>query len=95
MSKRIAGVGHKTPPDYELAGDWHLAAVKGRGLVTILAGGTCIFGLALILGVVARGILQGVGGVKRALARFLIRAAGGKRYKMGWGELENWGAGES
>ena len=61
ISKRDTGVGHEGPPEYELAGHWHLAAVKGWGLVTILAGGTCIFGLALILGVVARGMLQGMG----------------------------------
>ncbi|MFC2008158.1 hypothetical protein ACFLT0_00495 [Chloroflexota bacterium] len=61
MSKRAAGVGHEAPPEYELAGDWDLAAVRGRGLVTLLAGGTCVFGLALILGVVAGGMLQGVG----------------------------------
>ena len=35
--------------------------MKGRGLVIILAGGTCIFGVTLILGVVVRGILQGSG----------------------------------
>jgi len=61
MSKRVAGVSHKTLPEYELAGHWHLAAVKGQGLVTILAGGTCIFVLTLILGVVARGIMRGSG----------------------------------
>ena len=61
MSKIAAGVSHKTPPEYELAGHWHLADVKGRGLVTILAGGMCIFGVTLILGVVARGMLQGSG----------------------------------
>jgi len=61
MSKRAAGVGHKASPDYELAGHWHLAAVKGWGLVAILAGGFCIFGLALLLGVAARGMLQGSG----------------------------------
>jgi len=61
MSKREAGVGHKTPPEYELVGHWHLAALKGWGLVTLLAGGFCVFGVTLILGVVARGMLQGVG----------------------------------
>jgi hypothetical protein len=61
MSKRAAGVSHKTPPGYELAGHWCLATVKGWGLVTILAGGTCIFVVTLILGVVVRGILQGSG----------------------------------
>jgi len=61
MSIRAARVGHKTASGYELTGHWHLAAVKGRGLVTILAGGTCIFGLALILGVIARGVLRGSG----------------------------------
>ncbi|MFC1910604.1 DUF3267 domain-containing protein [Chloroflexota bacterium] len=59
MSNRDPGVSHKTPPEYELAGHWHLAAVKGRGLVTMLVVGMCIFVVTLILGVVARGILQG------------------------------------
>jgi hypothetical protein len=59
MSKIAAGVSHKTPPEYELGGHWHLAAAKGWGLVTLLAGGVCVFGVTLILGVVARGILQG------------------------------------
>ena len=61
MSNNAAGGGHKTPPDYELAGHWHLAAMKGWGLVTLLAGGFCVFGVTFILGVVARGMLQGVG----------------------------------
>ena len=59
MSKRATGVSHKTPPEYELAGHWHFAALGRWALVAILAGGTCIFGLALILGIVARGLLQG------------------------------------
>ena len=60
MSKRAAGVGHEAPLEYELAGQWHLA-LRGWALVTIVAGGVCVFGLALILGVVARGMLHGVG----------------------------------
>lgn len=59
MSSVTAGVGHKASPKYELDGHWHLAAVKGWGLVTLLAGGVCVFGVTLILGVIARGILQG------------------------------------
>ena len=59
MSNRDPGVSYKTPPEYELAGHWHLAAVKGRGLVTMLVVGMCILVVTLILGVVARGILQG------------------------------------
>ena len=59
MSKRAAGVSHKTPPEYELAGHWHFAALGRWALVAMVAGGTCIFGLAFILGVVARGMLQG------------------------------------
>ncbi|MFC1860139.1 DUF3267 domain-containing protein [Chloroflexota bacterium] len=61
MPKGATGGGNEALPKYEFAGHWHLADVKGRGLVTMLAGGTCIFGLALILGVVARGMLQGSG----------------------------------
>ena len=61
MFERAAGVSHKTPPRYELAGYWHLATMKRWVLVTILAGGTCIFGLTFILGIVVRGILRGAG----------------------------------
>jgi hypothetical protein len=59
MSIRTARFGHKASPKYELGGHWHLAAVKGWGLVTLLAGGVCVFGVPLILGAIARGILQG------------------------------------
>ena len=59
MSKRAAEVGRKTPPEYELAGHWHFTGLGRWSLVAILAGGTCIFVLTLILGVVARGMLQG------------------------------------
>jgi len=58
MSKRAVGVGHKTPPDYELAGHWQIN-LKGWALVVLAAGAVIVFGLTIILGVVARGILQG------------------------------------
>lgn len=58
MSKRAVGVGHKTPPDYELAGHWQIN-LKGWALVVLAAGAVIVFGLTIILGFVARGILQG------------------------------------
>ena len=61
MFKRAAAVGHKTPPGYELAGQWHFATLNRWALVTILAGGMCVFGLTFILGIVVRGILRGAG----------------------------------
>ena len=58
MSKRSVGVGHKIPPDYELTGHWQIN-LKGWGLVVLAAGAVIVFGLTIILGFVARGILQG------------------------------------
>ena len=58
MSKREAGVGHKTPPEYEFAGHWQIN-LKGWSLVWLLAGGTIIFGLTIILGLTIRGLLRG------------------------------------
>ena len=58
MSTRAVGVGHKTPPDYELAGHWQIN-LKGWALVVLAAGAVIVFGLTIILGLVARGILQG------------------------------------
>ena len=60
MLKRAAGVSHNTPPEYELAGHWQIN-LKGWDLVVLAAGAIIVFGPTLILGVVARGMLQGSG----------------------------------
>jgi len=59
-SKRVAGVSYNTPPRYEHAGHWQIN-LKGLALVVLSAGAITIFGLALILGVAVRGMLQGMG----------------------------------
>lgn len=61
VSKRDAEVGREATLRHELVGQWHFAGLKRWALVAMVAGGTCVFGLAFILGVVARGILRGAG----------------------------------
>lgn len=61
VSKRDAEGYREATLRHELVGQWHFAGLKRWALVAMVAGGTCVFGLAFILGVVARGILRGAG----------------------------------
>ena len=51
-------LNQRIPPKYELAGHWQIN-LKGWALVVLAAGAVIVFGLTIILGLVARGILQG------------------------------------
>jgi len=52
------GLSPRIPDNYEFAGRWKLN-LKGWSLVQLLAGGTIIFGLTIILGLTIRGLLRG------------------------------------
>lgn len=60
MPKHDAEVDREATLRHELVGQWHFAGLKKWTLVAMVAGGTCVLGLAFILGLVARGILWGV-----------------------------------
>jgi len=64
ISKREATVNNpeynlKIPPTYELKGQWRLN-VKGWALIAILSGSVLVFGLSLILGIIIRGLFNGI-----------------------------------
>jgi len=52
------GRNQRIPRNYELADHWQIN-LKGWALVVLAAGAVIVFGLTIILGVVARGIVQG------------------------------------
>jgi hypothetical protein len=58
VSKGGVEVGREATPKHELAGQWHFADLQRWALVAMVAGGVCVFGLAFILGLVARGMLR-------------------------------------
>ena len=52
------GLSQRIPHNYEFAGHWQLK-LKGRTLVALLASGSIVFGLTIILGLTIRGLLRG------------------------------------
>ena len=56
--KNDMGLSQKIPPKYEFAGHWQLK-FKGRALVVLLAYGSILFGLTIVLGLTIRGLLRG------------------------------------
>lgn len=58
MSNRTAIVDHEVPPNYEFAGHWQLK-FKGRSLAVLLASGSIIFFLTIVIGLTIRGLLRG------------------------------------
>ncbi len=58
MSNRTAITSHEALHNYEVAGHWQIN-FKGWALVVLAAGAVIVFGLTIILGLIARGILQG------------------------------------
>ena len=49
VSKRDAEVYREATLRHELVGQWHFAGLKRWALVAMVAGGTCVFGLAPFL----------------------------------------------
>lgn len=58
VSNRNSEVGHEAPLGYELAGHWQIE-LKGWALVVLLAGGTIVFGITIILTLTIGGLLRG------------------------------------
>jgi len=56
--KNDMGLSQRIPHNYEFAGHWQLK-LKGRTLVALLASGSIVFGLTIILGLTIRGLLRG------------------------------------